>query len=208
MSFEINPNTIKEKITGFTFQGEPIVLARRRGRPKNLSKKPGWWPIEAKVSAACLYAVTGSLKEASTHTGIPVPQLRSMMSEVWWDDMIKQVRKEENDQITAKMTKIVETSLESIEDRMRDGDYVIHPKTGDIIRVPVKMKEISAHIGVMVDKRNLLRGEATSITERTSTDDLLKTLGDRFEKFAKKVGVTEPKTIEDVPFTEVKNDSV
>ena len=206
MTFQVDKNTLESRLTGYTFQGEPIVLARRRGRPKKTRAKPGWYPIETKVSAACLYAVTGSLQEASTHTGIPVPHLRSMVTEVWWDDMVRQVRKEENDQITAKMTKIVENSLLSIEDRIANGDHVIHPKTGEIIRVPVKMRDISGHIGVLVDKRNLLRGEATSITERVSQEDMLKNLGDKFEQFAKKLGHKEPELIIDVPFEEIKDD--
>lgn len=217
MTFDISKDIGEEKITGYTYQGQPIVLGRKRGRPAKTRAKPGWYPIETKISAACIYAVTGDAKVTSDHTGIPVNQLKSMMAEVWWQDTIEQVRREENDQITAKMTKIVDQSLDAIEDRLLNGDHVlvldyeIDPETGakvrtrTLMRVPVKMKDISSHVGIITDKRQLLRGQATSITERTSQEDQLKKLGDKFEQFAKQVGVKEPKTIEDVAFTEVKN---
>lgn len=206
MPLQLDKGTLEDKVSGYTYNGLPIVIGKKRGRPPNKKKVPGWHSIEAKVTAACIYAVTGSLQEAENHTKITVPQLRSMMSEVWWDDTVKQVRKEENDQITAKMTKIVDSSLGQIEDRLTNGDWVLDKKTGEKSRLPVKMRDIAAHIGVLTDKRQLLRGEATSITERTSQEDLLKTLGDKFEKFARKAsGVKEPEVM-DVPFEEIKAD--
>ena len=135
-------------------------------------------------------------------TDIPVNQLKGMMAEQWWADTIQQVRREENDQITAKMTSVVEKSIESVLDRIEHGDSVLNLKTGELKRVPVKLKDVTNLISNFIDKRNLLRGEATTRSERLGQDDILKDLGSKFEAFAKKLGVKPVDVIDVTPVEE------
>ena len=192
--FKIDKDISPEKITGYTFQGAPIVLIRKRGRPPKTKAKPSWHSLEKKLHAACVYGVTGSLKEASRLSDISEGQLRGMMTEVWWEDTIKQIREEENASITAKMTTIIDGTLDAMKDRLDNGDSYV-TKEG-VVKIPVRMKDLTMPIGILTDKRQLLRGEATSITGKTTQDDILKQLADKFESFAKKLNIREPETIE------------
>ena len=196
MVFTVSKDINKEKITGYTYQGAPIVLGKKRGRPPKTRAKPGWYPIEKKVHAACLYAVTGKVDEVAKLTDIPANQLKSMMGEQWWDDIVKQVHQEENDQITASMTTFIVKSLDAAIDRVENGDFYINAKTGEQFRIPVKLRDLAVPVGIFTDKRNLLRGEATSRTDKLGQDEILKALGNKFESFAKKLGYKEPLTIE------------
>jgi hypothetical protein len=199
MSFKITKDISPEKISGYTYQGMPIVIGKKRGRPPRTRAKPTWYSIEKKVHAACLYAVTGSLEQVSKLVDIPLNQLRTMMGEQWWVDTISQVRREENDQITAKMTTVIEKSLDAVIDRLENGDQVLNLKTGETSRVPVRFRDLSFPIGVLTDKRQLLRGDATSRTEKLGQEDILKELGNKFEAFAKKLGHKKLDIIDVVP---------
>ena len=196
MSFTITKDISPEKISGYTYQGAPIVIGKKRGRPPKTKTRPNWYPVEKKVHAACLYAVTGNVQETSKLTDIPVSQLKSMMGEQWWEDTVRQVRKEENDQITAKLTSFVEKSLDAVVERLETGDTVINMKTGETYKVPVRLRDIANVISTFLEKRNLLRGEATSRTERLNQEDILRELGSKFESFAKKLGYKQEQVIE------------
>lgn len=210
--FKIAKDLSPEKVTGYTYQGAPIVLSRRRGRPPRTKAKPTWYSLDKKIHAACVYAVTGSLKEANKLTDIPENQLRVMMNEQWWQDAIKQVRREENDTISAKMTTIVEKSLDAMLDRIENGDSY-KDKDGEY-KLPVKLKDLTMPAAILTDKRQLLRGEATHISGKLGQEDILKELANKFEAFAKQLNLKEPETIdvsdaevihEDQPQAEVLN---
>jgi len=204
--FQIDKDILKERISGYTYQGAPIVIGKKRGRPPKTKAKPTWYPIEKKVHAACLYAVTGNIKQVSQLCDIPANQLKVMMAEQWWEDTVQQVRREENDQITAKMTSFVEKSLDAVVERLETGDTVINLKTGETYKVPVKLRDIAMVITAFLEKRNLLRGEATTRSEKLGQEDILKELGSKFESFAKKLGYKQPEVIE-TTFVEVVNET-
>jgi len=202
--FKITKDLSPEKVTGYTYQGAPIVLAKKRGRPPKTRAKPTWYPLEKKVHAACIYGVTGSLDEAAKLSDIPKNQLKVMMGEAWWDDTIKQIRQEENDLITAKMTTIIDGTLDAMKDRLENGDSYV-TRDGDVIKVPVRMRDLTMPVGILTDKRQLLRGEATSISGKTAQDDILKNLAAKFEGFAKALQLKEPETIDITDVEEIKD---
>lgn len=196
MTFTIAKDISIDKVTGYTYQTAPIVLGKKRGRPPKTRAKPGWYPIEKKVHAACLYAVTGNLEEVSKLTDIPKNHLKGLMVEQWWEDTVRQVRREENDQISAGMTVFIAKSLDAAIDRVEHGDYQLDLKTGVQHRVPVRLRDLAIPIGILVDKRNLLRGEATTRSEKLGQEDILKELGSKFESFAKKLGYKQVQIID------------
>lgn len=196
MPFQIDKDILKERISGYTYQGAPIVIGKKRGRPPKTKAVPTWHSIEKKVHAACLYAVTGDIKQVSQLCDIPVNQLKTLMAEQWWEDTVQQVRREENDLITAKMTSFVERSLDAVVERLETGDTVINLKTGETYKVPVKLRDIAMVITAFLEKRNLLRGEPTTRSEKLGQEDILKELGSKFESFAKKLGYKQPDIID------------
>lgn len=213
--FKITKDLSPEKITGYTYQGAPIVLSKRRGRPPRTRAKPTWYPLDRKVHAACVYGVTGSLDEASRLTDIPKNQLKVLMTEQWWTDTIKQIRQEENDLISAKMTHIIDNTLDAMQDRLENGDsYMVFDTVKDaeghyrkverIFKLPVKMKDLTMPAGILTDKRQLLRGEATSITGKIAQEDILAELGKKFESFAKQLNIKEPELIDVTDVEEIK----
>lgn len=64
------------------------------------------------------------------------------------------------------MTDAINQAIFQMTDRINNGDYVRDTKTGEIVRVPMKGKELAVSAAVVFDKRSLIRGDATSISSK------------------------------------------
>jgi len=89
--------------------------------------------------------------------------------------------------------------------RIPTGIAISRSRTGAEYISPVRLRDMAIPVGILIDKRNLLRGEATSRTERLGQEEALDKLGKRFEAFAKKLNIKEPEVI-DVQPNEVQNE--
>lgn len=191
------------KRTGLTYKGKEIILARSRGtyQRQGLVKKgieKGIYPDSMKLEAVVIYAATGNLIQAASIAKVPVNTLKSWRTTQWFQDLLKEVREENNEKIDAKFTEIVEKSLEQLVDRVENGDYHVL-RDGTLARKPVSAKDLSLVSAINIDKRQLLRGEATSRSESVKVEDnqaigKLEKLAETFENLAR-FG-RQPKVIE------------
>ena len=214
MAFVSNQPNCKAK-TGFTFRGQEIVLAKKRGRKRTglVAKgiEKGMFPEEHKVEAASVYAVTGSLQRTSELTGVPERTLQSWRQTEWFQNLLREIWAENNEKIDAKFTAIIEKSLDQVIDRLDNGDYHV-TRDGKLVRKPISAKELSLVQAINVDKRQLLRGLPTSRSEAgqsgaEKTVSRLEKLAETFEQLAKHG--RRPKTLEvtDAEVVEIEDKS-
>lgn len=146
---------------------------------------------EEKIEVVMCYFLTGksnyAAKMAKEHRGINVkPDLiRYWKSKaLWWDDVYGQCKKLKNEELDTACTNLIHSNLEQIADRVAKGDYRLNTKTGEQIRVPMNGRDLVIVMGTIFDKRQLVRGEATSRTDKVSESDRLKKLEDKFLEMA------------------------
>ena len=164
-----------------------------------LHKKHGWFPEEKRIEVATLFAAgVINSQELAKLTGINDNTIRAWKTKDWWTDLLERIHVAHDQETVSKFTKIVDKSLEVIEDRLDAGDYVI-TKKGEVKRKPVSMRDAASVASTVVDKRQLLRGKPTSRSETISTDKRLENLAKEFAKFSKARDIT--------PEVEVVNDS-
>lgn len=152
---------------------------------------PGQWPESKKIELVTTYLATGSLLMASGICKVPYTTCKHWKKQPWFKDMIANIRSEEKMELDAKVSKIVNKTLDVIVDRLDGGDYILDSKSGTVKRVPVKMRDAKSVMTDLFDKRQLLRNEPTSITESQTVDKRLEMLAERFEKFVGG-GATQP----------------
>ena len=189
-------DVLPEKRTGYFVDGKEIILSKTRGRPMT-GKGILPLPDSKKLEVAGVYAVTGHIGRTSELTGIPEKTLRDWREKEWFQSLLLKIRKENDEVIDAKTTKIVDQALDAIVDRIENGDFVVL-KTGEIIRKPVGVRDLALVSAITIDKRQLLRGLPTSRTESVSSDQQLAKLAENFTALANK-GKPTP-VIEDVEF--------
>lgn len=146
----------------------------------------GRWKEAKKVEVVTTYLSTGNLAETGRLSGVPIKTLEQWKTSDWWKEMEKQIRSDEDQQLDAKLTKIIDKTLEKLVDSIENGEHVYDQRTGQIKRMPAKMRDLNNAFNTILDKRQLIRKQPTKIVEQTTTANQLQNLADQFAKFVQK----------------------
>ena len=176
---------IEEVSSGYFLDGQEIATTPRRGRPlKADHHNPSWFPQQTKIDACTMYCVYGDVDEVSKLTKVPVKYIRQWKEEPWWSEIQKKVFVEQNEKLGSRISSVLDKSLGEIEERLTNGDYLWDVRKSKLVRKPIDTKILSTLFNNLVNRRQLIRGEPTSITNKVGVDDRLKFLAEQFEKFA------------------------
>lgn len=138
------------------------------------------------MKALTTFLATGSPAHTAAITGIPEPTINTWRKQEWWNERIKEIREGENIQLDAKLTKVMDKALDAVVDRIENGEYMYDPRTGEIRRVPAKLRDVQKVAGDMIDKKTLLAKMQKGKEEdkKQVTADHLIQLAREFAKFA------------------------
>ena len=202
---ELPVDTSPDRLTDYKLDDHEIIIGKRRG-PGFKFSNPNYYNLEQKTDACAMYCVYGDIDQVSELTGIPAKFLREWKSEPWWTEIQKKVFVEQNEKLAGRITGVLDKSLEHLVDRLDNGDFLWDVRKSKLVRKPVDTKVLATVFNTLVTRRQLIRGEPTSITTQVGVDDRLKLLAAQFEKFAasKEVEQIAP-TVIDVSFTEEPN---
>ena len=153
---------------------------------KTLPHEPGWWDKKKQLEAVTTYLATGSLAETSRIINVPYRTVQSWKLESeWWPKVVEEIQSGENQKVDQKMSRIIDKTLEKLVERIEDGDYMYDQKTGRMVKVPLKARDLERITSGLFDKRQLIRKQPTNIKSDPSnqTDRLLK-LAEQFASFA------------------------
>ena len=93
----------------------------------------------------------------------------------WWQLALEQIRVENRSRLNAELTEILFKSLEQARERLDNGDITVL-KDGEIVRHPIKARDLTLMAAIMFDKRQILNNSPTTITQ---SDTRLVGLADR-----------------------------
>ena len=163
--------------------------------PSNHKKN---WSDKKKIEVVTSYLALGKAPMVEAVTGVKAQTIRIWKMQPWWKDLVREIQMSEDQELDGKLTKIIDKSLDVINDRLEKGEFILDSRSGTIKRVPVKLRDTHRVTSDLLDKRNVLRGKPTSITERVSTEDVLKKLAQQFQEFTKfqKTRLIEGETVD------------
>ena len=140
------------------------------------------YSLEDRYRAAAALIATGNSKAASQQSGVPASTIRH------WDNsdpdfqmMCQEIRTEYGEKIKFKLAEIIDESATQILDRVRNGDVIRDPKTGELVRVPIKGRDLAIIGGVSFDKLRLAENQPTTIVKQDSKENL-RQLAEEFKK--------------------------
>jgi hypothetical protein len=172
------------KKSGYYFEGKEIITGRKRGRPPTYIRNPSHYPQDVKVDAATVYAVYGDVDHVSSLTDVPASVIRGWKQEPWWIEIQKQVYQEQNEKLSSRISRVLDTTLTHLEDRLENGDEVLSTKTGEIVVKKVDASVLAKMFEGLSHQRRITRGEPTSISAKVGIDDRLDKLQEAFLRFA------------------------
>lgn len=138
------------------------------------------WDDKKKTEAVVTFLALGKLPLVESVTGVPRATLKTWKLQPWWKELEEEIRREDEYQLDAKLSRIIDRSLDAVAERIDGGEFILDSKTGTIKRIPVKLKDVHRVAVDLVDKRNLIRGKPTSRVEKTETKDTLQRLAEQF----------------------------
>lgn len=137
-----------------------------------------------KTEAVVTYLALGKLPLVSSVVDVPVTTLRQWRLQPWWKELEEEIRREDEYELDAKLSKIIDRSLDAVAERIEGGEFRLDSRTGQIKRIPVTLKDVHRVAVDLVDKRNLIRGKPTSRVEKTETIDTMQKLAAQFAQWA------------------------
>jgi len=165
----------------------------KRGKSKYPWFKKALWTQNQKLEAVATYVMLGSLTETALVTGIPRDTVKSWKLTPWWKEIQSQIRQDDIQALDSNLQRVIGKALRATEDRLDAGEYQYDPKTGKVIRIPIKASVALKITTELLTKQDILRDVPERMEIEKTVDARLAKLAEEFQKFAK------AKTIDVVP---------
>ena len=161
--------------------GKLVYVRENKTKPH----QSGWWNDKKRLEVVTTYLASGSYTETAKMCNVPLPTIRKWRESPWWKDLIEEIQGGEGQKQDNKMTRLIDKALDSILERIEEGDYQYDQKTGRLVKVPLKARDLERVASGLFDKRQLIRKKPTNIkiSEQNQQDRLLK-LAEQFAEFA------------------------
>lgn len=137
------------------------------------------------IQCIVYYSVSGDMNYVSRCTGVPSSTIQKWRSTPWWKECLREVQKEQQQRLDAKLTKLIDLSVEKLNERIVKGDAVVSLKDGVVKGYkPVSALDLTKITCMLYEKRALLRGDPTQRIEKTPTSTILDSLAKKFQEIA------------------------
>ena len=150
-----------------------------RRKKRDLQAEGKWWSNSQRLEAAQTFLALGNGAQTAAVLNIPLATFNRWRYTDWFKKMVEELKAEDNLKLNARLTKLVSKALDVTEDRLTNGNYQYDPKTSELIRVPVSIKDATKVATDIIDDKPMQEQ-----IEKT-VDDRLAKLAEQFRAFAK-----------------------
>lgn len=171
-------------------------LVRKKRKTTDMRKR---WGDSQKLEAVKCWLLTGNLAATAAALDIPLVTLKVWRYSQWWDDAVRDIRSENNMALTARLKKIAARSLDLVEDRLENGDWVLNNKTGKLMQKPIGIRDLGVITNTTLTHIDKIEGQPSREADTKKAIDQLQLLAQKFEEFSKKKA---PVQVTDVIFVE------
>lgn len=147
------------------------------------------WPIEKRIECVSKYLILGNLSLVAQLTGVSIATLEIWKKQPWWADLTNEVKATRRVQQDSKLSQIVDRALDTIADRLENGEHVYDQKTGSIVRKPVALRDANVTANTLMQRQAILEKlnrEDNSNKETKTIQEQLSFLANEFAKFNKR----------------------
>ena len=177
---------------------------------KNLApREPGkQYNPEHKYNAVVAYLATGNLRIAAASCNIAYETIRYWKQQPWWKEFEFEIANTKRTETKNKLSKLVDKSLDLIQDRLDNGDFALNQKTGEVIRRPVQIRDLNQVFANIMQRQEALEKrklEESALQQQESVKDTLKMLAEEFSKFTNS---RKPQVIDVEDAQEIEQDAL
>jgi hypothetical protein len=174
-----------------------VQRLKDKERKRRVAK--GWYSDKQKLEAVQVWLLCGSMVQTAAALGIAESTIEKWRYTDWWKELADQIKAEGRVKLTGRLQKVVSRSLDQLEERIENGDWVLDSKTGQLIRKPLLARDLTRITTDFMDSSRKLDSVTKEEATAQAVEDRLKLLADSFASFANKVRKVE---VEDVEWQE------
>lgn len=153
---------------------------------------------ELKMEAAIKYMETGSPSKTANALGIKLNTLKTWQRTEWWTKALNDIRDEMNLQTELRLGKTTSNAIESLEDRLANGDVIYNFKTDTFKRVPVRAAVVNQILKNTSEQQQKLQQRASKEPfSDKAVAERLADLAQEFMRFAKAKNIGSGKGLEE-----------
>lgn len=143
------------------------------------------WSTRDKLKVIAAFSVLGNATKVEEVTGVPANTINYWKTLPWWFEEMDKLRKAEDETMISGYGKIMQKTIEQLENRLEEGDTVVL-RTGEKVKKPVSAKELAYISTNATNSRQKIRGEAIDNAVKTITmQERLQQLSKQFTSFVK-----------------------
>lgn len=158
-----------------------IYVRKNKTKPND----PGRWNEKKRLEAVTTFLTTGNMSLTSKMCNIPYDTLVKWKASEWWKELTDKYYEEQNIALSSKLEKTLTKSIDAINDRIENGEYMYDPRSGKLKRVPAKLRDVHRVTSDLIDKTLVLRKQKhTQQVSDESTAGKLAKLAEAFAAFA------------------------
>lgn len=150
-------------------------------------KKPGttqWWGDSQKIEAVKTYLILGNLSQTGRTLGVPEQTIRGWKATQWWREIEADLKLQDELVLSQKMKGLIGKTLDLMDDRLQNGDFVFDQKTGQMRRKPINARDLNKIAQDAMDRQDKLESrQVTEISQEATADKLMK-LAQKFAELA------------------------
>lgn len=155
---------------------------------------------EKRMEVVSRYMLLGNMRVVSEQTNIPYNTLVEWKKSEWWPELVDQLRRQKKGKTNESITKLIEQSMDVMQDRLENGDFILNNKTGEIVRKPVGIKEATTIATQLLQRQAVIEQMEQKLTsDKDTVADTLTLLAKEFQKWNR----TNKNNAEEIPFVEV-----
>jgi hypothetical protein len=142
------------------------------------------YPWSTKVDAVTKYMSLGNMRLVSELTKVTYDTLCDWRKQEWWGQLVNEIRASQKAKTNKKLTEIIENSLDIVQDRLQNGDYILNQKTGEIDRKPIGIRDAANITNQLLTRQLQMEELAAKVdVQRDTVQETLKLLAKEFTKW-------------------------
>lgn len=144
------------------------------------------WSEKKRIESCTAYLALGNASLVEAVTGVPSGTVRQWKTQPWWKELAHAIQTESDQVVDAKLSKMIDKTLNLVNDRLDNGDFFWDSKNSEFVRKPVSVKDGWKITTEILDKRWLIRDRPDTKADTEAVSDILIKLANDFAGMAKK----------------------
>lgn len=166
--------------------------------------KQAKFSLNDRVHAVERWLQIANMRVISEETGISLQTLKEWKTQPWWKDVETEILASKRIIVASKLGGIVDLAMNTIEDRLENGDFKYDEKKGELVRRPIPLKDATSAAQAMFQRQQQIDKQLNEQVDTEATksiQDQLAILANEFAKFNNR----SKSSATDIDFKEIPN---